>query len=340
MRVMIIGGTKFMGPFVIKRLKTMGHSVTAFHRGQSELASSLGAEELLGDRNDFSTLKQAIDTCNPDIILDLVLFTVDQAQGLQVAAQETAQRIVAVSGIDVYQAYGRLHRAMPSLVQKSSITEESDLLRADMPLVASGPRMHPWPGAQRDMIRAEDALMAMPSLPGTVLRLPVVYGVGDFLHRLHGDVRRMDDRRPVIIVQEDMAEWRWSRGYVENMAEAIALAVDNDHAAGRVYNVADNDALSTVEWVEAIGRAAGWQGKVITVPRESLPDEMRSHVDPEQHLVVDTSRIRTELGYQDVVSIDEAVARSVAWERANPPEEIDATGFDYTAEDVLLETFG
>jgi nucleoside-diphosphate-sugar epimerase len=340
MRVMIIGGTKFMGPFVVKRLKAMGHDVAAFHRGQSELASSLGADELLGDRNDFNTLKQAIDTYNPEVILDMVLFTVDQAQGLQVAAQGTAKRIVAVSGIDVYQAYGRLHNAGSSPLETSPISEESPLLSVDMPLVSSGPRMHPWPGAQRDMIRAEDALMAMSELPGTLLRLPVVYGVGDFLHRLYGDLRRMDDGRPAIIVQEDMAAWRWSRGYVENMAEAIALAVDNDHAAGKVYNVADGDALSTAEWITAIGRAAGWNGKVVTVSMELLPEEMQSHVDSEQHLVVDTSRIRTELGYQAVASIGEALARSVAWERENPPEGIGTDGFDYTIEDTLLEKFG
>ena len=52
MRVMIIGATKFMGSFVIKRLTRMGHDVTTFHQGQSEL---------LGDRTDFNALKDAID---------------------------------------------------------------------------------------------------------------------------------------------------------------------------------------------------------------------------------------------------------------------------------------
>lgn len=339
MRVMIIGGTKFMGPHVIRRLRGMGHDVTTFHRGQSELEPSLGAEELFGDRNNFNALKQAIETCAPDAILDMVLFTVGQAQALQVVAQGIAKRVVAVSGIDVYQAYGRLHRAGTAPIEGSPISEESPLLSVDMPLVTAGPRMHPWPGAQRDMLEAEDAIMGMDDLPGTLLRLPLIYGQGDFLHRLHGDLKRMDDGRQAIIVQEDMAAWRWSRGYVENMAEAIALSVDNDAAAGRVYNVADGDALSTAEWIKAIGVAAGWQGKVVNVPVNDLPEGMQSHADAEQHLVVDTSRIRSELGYKDVASIDEALARSVAWERANPPDEAGAPKFDYTAEDRLLQKY-
>jgi nucleoside-diphosphate-sugar epimerase len=338
MRVMIIGGTKFMGPFVIKRLINMGHDVTAFHRGQSELVSSSGASELLGDRNDFSILNQAIDSCKPDVVLDMVLFTEQQAQGLQMAARGGAKRIVAISGIDVYQAYGRLHHAGSGPIEAGSISEETPLLSVDIPLATSGPRMHPWPGAQRDMMEAEGAIMGMDGLAGTLLRLPLIYGVGDFLHRIHGDLRRMDDGRPAIVVQEDMAAWRWSRGYVENMAEAIALAVENDKAAGRIYNVADSTALSTVDWIRAIGKAAGWRGKVVPVPKDMLPEETRAHIETDQHLVVDTVRIRKELGYKDVVSQEEALARSVAWERANPPD-VAGAPFDYTIEDVLLAKY-
>ena len=339
MRVMIIGGTKFMGPFVIKRLINMGHEVTAFHRGQTELGPSLGAEELLGDRNDFNALKDAVESCAPDVILDMVLFTVRQAQGLQVAAQGIAKRIVAVSGIDVYQAYGRLHNAGSVPIEAGSITEDNPLLSVDMPLVTSGSRMHPWLGAQRDMMAAEGAIMGMGSLAGTLLRLPLIYGESDFLHRVHGDLRRMDDGRPAIIVQEDMADWRWSRGYVENMAEAVALAVDKDKAAGCIYNVADNTALSTVDWIKAIGKAAGWRGKVVPVPRDQLPEEMRTHIESEQHLVVDTRRIRSELGYKDVVSQQEALTRSIAWERENPPADAAGAEYEYTIEDMLLAKF-
>jgi hypothetical protein len=52
--------------------------------------------------------------------------------------------------------------------------------------------------------------------------------------------------------------------------------------------------------------------------------------------VVDTTRIREELGYTEPVSRDEALRRTVAWERAHPPEEVDPQAFDYAAEDALL----
>jgi hypothetical protein len=55
-----------------------------------------------------------------------------------------------------------------------------------------------------------------------------------------------------------------------------------------------------------------------------------------QDLVVDTTRIRRELGYAEPVSRDEALIRAVAWERAHPPQDIDPEAFEYAAEDAVL----
>jgi nucleoside-diphosphate-sugar epimerase len=89
------------------------------------------------------------------------------------------------------------------------------------------------------------------------------------------------------------------------------------------------------EWVEAIGQAAGWAGEVITVPTERLPDHLRSPVSFDHDIFVDTSRIRNELGYVEKVSREDGLKRTILWERANPPLEIDPKNFDYQAEDEV-----
>jgi hypothetical protein len=55
-----------------------------------------------------------------------------------------------------------------------------------------------------------------------------------------------------------------------------------------------------------------------------------------QPLVAETSRIRSEFGYEEKISCEEALRRAVEWERANPPLEIDAKRFAYAAEDLAL----
>lgn len=140
----------------------------------------------------------------------------------------------------------------------------------------------------------------------------------------------------MILLGQDQAAWRFSRGYVENVAAAIALAVSDDRATNRTYNVADRVVHSQAEWVQSIGRAAGWNGALRIVPEDQLPDHLRAQEYLRQDWVVDTTRIRTELSYEDRVSLDEGLRRTVAWERANPPANIREAEYEYEAEDRFL----
>ena len=60
--------------------------------------------------------------------------------------------------------------------------------------------------------------------------------------------------------------------------------------------------------------------------------------DFRQHWVVDTSRIRTELGFVEPVPRAESIRRTVEWERANPPE-FPTARFDYATEDAAARQF-
>jgi nucleoside-diphosphate-sugar epimerase len=127
-----------------------------------------------------------------------------------------------------------------------------------------------------------------------------------------------------------------SRGYVENVARAVVVAVSADRAAGRTYNVAAPDALNEAEWVRAIGAELGWDGKVVVADPEALPAELRVPL-PAQDLFADTSRIRAELGYEESVSRAEGLRRAIQWERAQQRAEPSP---DYTSEDVALRSLG
>ena len=123
---------------------------------------------------------------------------------------------------------------------------------------------------------------------------------------------------------------------MENVAAAVALAVSDERATGKVYNVGDTEAPTELEWVRRVGEAAGWKGEVVAVPEDRLPQHLRIGLDTDQHFVTDSSRIRDELGYEELVPREEALRRTIAWERENPPEEIDSSLFDYEAEDAVL----
>ena len=314
---------------MVRGLAGAGHEVVVLHRGRTVAELPDGVGRITGDRKDLSSSAGELRRFAPEVVLDMIPMNEGEARELVDVFRGVSRRVVAVSSQDVYRAYDRVTRRDPGPPDPVPLTEDSPLRE----------RLHPYEreGVEDyEKILVERVVMGTPDLPGTVLRLPAVYGPGDYRHRLFDYVRRMDDGRPAILLGEGMASWRWTHGYVEDVASAIALAITDERAAGRVYNVGEEDPPSWAGWVRGIGRAAGWDGEVVAVPDDRLPGHLDWGLDTRQHWVADTSRIRRELGYTETLPRDEALRRTVEWERAHPPEEVDPASFDYAAEDAAL----
>jgi nucleoside-diphosphate-sugar epimerase len=334
-RVLIIGGTGFSGPHVVHRLMDMGHEIALFHRGQTEADLPAGVQHILGDRKHLGNFADELRRFAPQTVLDMIPATAQDAWSIMSVFKGLARRVIALSSQDVYRAYGKLIGIESGPVESIPLTEDAPLRQKLYPYRdrVEGPDQ---PGYHYEKILVEQVMMSDPDLPGTILRLPMVYGPRDRQHRLFEYLKRMDDNRPAILLDEGLANWRWTRGYVENVAAAIALAVTDERATGRVYNVGETEALTTADWIRTIGRVAGWKGQVVGFPQDRLPAHLEVNLNTDQHLVTDSTRIRQELGYDEIVPQDEALKRTVAWERTLPPDEIDPQQFDYAAEDAAL----
>ncbi len=247
-----------------------------------------------------------------------------------------ARRSVVLSSGDVYRAYGRLLGTEPGPIEPTPLDEDAPLRSALFPYrdKAQGPDdfLHSY-----DKIPVERAVMGDPELPGTVLRLPMTPGPGDPFRRPAPYLKRMDDARPAIVLDAAFARWICPRGYVENVAAAVGLAVEDERAAGRVYNVSEPLAFGEADWVRQIAAMVGWTGEVVMAPDGRIPMQYRC----DQDLDTSSRRIREELGFSEPVGLREALERTIAWERANPPEKPSSIGLlDYEAEDVVLADLG
>ena len=314
---------------MVWRLAGAGHEVVVFHRGRTMAELPDGVGRITGDRKDLRSSAGELRRLAPEVVLDMIPMNEGEARELVDVFRGFSRRVAALSSQDVYRAYDRVTRRDPGPPDPVPLTEDSPLREMLYPYEREGVEGY-------EKILVERVVMGVPDLPGTVLRLPAVYGPGDYQHRLFDYVRRMDDGRSAILLGEGMASWRWTHGYVEDVGSAIALAVTDERAAGRVYNVGEEDPPSWAGWVRGIGRAAGWDGEVVAVPGDRLPGHLDWGLDTRQHWVADTNRIRRELGYTETLPRDEALRRTVEWERAHPPEEVDPASFDYAAEDAAL----
>ena len=339
MRVLVIGGTAFIGPHVVRQLVDGGHDVLVFHRGETEADLPPSVQHVRSPLANIPVLQfsDEVRQFMPDVVLHMMLMGEPDAHAVMNAFASGARRIVGISSCDVYRAFARL-RGDGGPLEAVPLGEDAPLRDQLYPYRGEEPRSADDPHRfmdDYDKILAERVLMSDPQLPGTILRLPMVCGPRDKQHRLFPYIKRMEDRRPAILLAETVARWRNARGYVENVAAAITLAVTDERAAGRVYNVAEQQAYAEAEWVQQIGEAVGWSGEIVTLPEADLPAHLATHWNPQQHLVIDSTRIRQELGYAEIVPADEALRRTVAWERANPPQ-FDPADYDYAAEDVVL----
>jgi nucleoside-diphosphate-sugar epimerase len=333
MRILIIGGTGFSGPYTVRRLHAMGHEVTVFHSGQHEADLPPDVRHIHGARQRLPEFAEEFKCLAPDVVLHMVAHTEQDAQMAMSVFRGIARRAIVISSIDVYLNYGVNWGTEPGPAYPHPFTEDGPLRQNLYPHrnLAKGPDDAFY---HYEKILVERVFMSNPFLPGTVLRLPMVYGPGD--HRLHPYLKRMDDNRPVILLQEEQARWCGARGYLENIADAIALVTMDERATGRIYHVAEPEVLPEAEWVRRIGHTAGWTGRVVTLPRDRMPTHLKIEPGRSAHWIVDTTRIRQELGYREAVPQDEALRRTVAGERAHPPGKIDPAKFDYAAEDAAL----
>ena len=132
LKILILGGTGFTGPFQVKYALSRGHQVTVFNRGRThpgELPKE--AEQLIGDRNgQLDALKGRKWDVVIDIPTTLPVWVRDAAQILQ----GHVDRYIFVSTISVYSDVSKPHsdESAPLLPYKGAdaMKETPETLRA------------------------------------------------------------------------------------------------------------------------------------------------------------------------------------------------------------------
>jgi nucleoside-diphosphate-sugar epimerase len=280
----------------------MGVDVSTFRRG--------ARADYRGDRRELPKRRDELARLAPDVVVDTIAYS--ERDGAETAGtfRGVARRLVVLSSQDVYAPYGRLMRLESGPPATVPSSEESPLRESRFPYraMAQSPEDRAY---DYDKILVERAMASAPELPVTILRLPCVWGPNDGYRRV-GQVLERIRGQDDYVMDRARAAWRWTRGYVDDVADAIALAVTDPRAEGRTYNIGEESAATESEWIERIGRAADWCGRVRAVPREEVPVDLAgSDFDFAHDLIADTSRIRRELGFEEQADPHEAMRRAL-----------------------------
>jgi nucleoside-diphosphate-sugar epimerase len=327
MRALVVGGTGPTGHFIVNGLRKRGYRVTIFHRGTHEIPEiPADVEHIHGDPHFRETIDDAIGSRS----FDLVVATYGRIRHVAEAMVGRTGRFIAVGGFATYRGFIRPQDRFPTGLPAPVAEDE--------PLVADeAEERFSWL-----MVHTEEVVMeAHPE--AAMFRYPYVYGPYQLVPREWSVVRRLLDGRQRILLP-DGGLVLITHGYAENLAHAVLLAVDQPGAsAGEIYNCGDDRQLSLSQIVEVIARSLGREVEVFGLPRRLAVPAGPLPLGAYHHRILDLTKIRSQLGYRDVVPVEEALARTARWYVDHPPapggefEQRLGDPFDYDYEDSLID---
>ena len=296
-RVLITGASGFIGRHCLDAMAIKDYDVHAVSRRPPE-STNAAVTWHQADLLDYSQIAPLLDKVQPTHLLHLAWIvtpgesytSLDNFRWVQSSltlAEEFVRiggRRMVVSGscYEYDQRYGLLQEALtPSA--------------ADTAYGACKNALH-------------DLLTAYCQLTDLCLAWPRIF----FLYGPHEHPRRLASSVVCSLLNGEQARCSHGRQqrdylYVEDVAEALAAITDSD-MSGPV-NIGQGAPLTLREIVECIAEQIGRPELLALGALEARPNEVPL-------IVADTTRINVELGWQPRFSLEEGVARTVAWWRA------------------------
>jgi len=251
MRVLVIGGTLFIGRLLVEELLKDGHEVAVLHR-QPKHDWGRRVENIMADRNDADSVREALSTRRFDVVFDNVYdwqrgTTAAQVEATVRACGDRLSRYIFMSSVAAY-GDGLNHK-------------EGDPLAPDY---HSAAYVSHKATTERMLFR----MRRQTGLPLVTFRPPFVYGPGNPFYREQFFWDRLRAGRPLIIPGDGYRLMQFV--YVHDLVDAMMHAMVEPRAEGEAFNIGDPRPLTQVEFVERLAKAANVEPTLVRVPREII----------------------------------------------------------------------
>ncbi len=298
-RVLIIGGTRFLGAAIARELLRQGHRVTLLHRGSTPGDLPAAAVHVLGDARNAACVEATLREGRFDAVVDTILQAQDLAWQLPLFHRHAGQ-LVHCASTGVYAP------------------------AAQLPSRETDPTPCPPELGGFDAKLAQDlAVVAFHERTGfrtCSLRVSNVIGAGDVPLDLWGArepacFQRLADHRPVWIPNDGRALVQ--PVHVDDLARGFLAALESPRAAGQIYNLSSERAVTLTEYARLAAGVLGSQSAFEHVPMEKILATGKANEAGLrflcEHMCIDSGKARRELGYCPRVSLQDALRESLHW---------------------------
>jgi nucleoside-diphosphate-sugar epimerase len=293
MKILVMGGTRFMGVKVVELLLEHEHEVAVFNRGSRNLSWSRPVETIVGDRGD-TTAMRALSGERFDGIVDLSAYTGAQTSGL-LDVQGDVQRLVHISSGVVYEPQATLPWAEDTPFGPWSLWGEYASEKLACELILSERR-----------VAASNAT--------TVLRFPWVLGPHNYAPREEFVLNRLLDDAVVLVPGDGKAVQQFVS--VDQVAHSIVACVEGFSEGGlRAFNIASHEFASLEGFIEIAARVASVDVKMLAVGGGAVGiDQLVFHAYdcvfpfPNENYVLDVTSAHTAGVAPPYVSLESMIA--------------------------------
>ena len=276
MDILVMGGTRFIGPALLPRLQTRGHHLTVFSRGRRSVPE--GVEHVQGDRHNPDALAQLAGR-RFDVIID------------------TSGRALADSRAVIQHTGHPSHRFL--YVSSAGVYADS----ATWPLTERSP-LDP---VSRHAGKAEtEAWLHRNNIPFTSFRPTYIYGPGNYNPIEAWFFARILADRPVPVPGD--GQLITQLGHVDDLAEAMARSLEVNAAINRIYNCSGSAGVTFAGLVAAAARACGRDPQHVTMqhfdPAALDPKARKAFPLRIAHFFTSITRICSDLAWTPHFDLD------------------------------------
>jgi 2'-hydroxyisoflavone reductase len=312
-RLLILGGTGFIGPHMVEYALSRGHEVTTFTRGRSQTELPAGVEQLIGDRNDDHS---ALEGRTWDVVLDNNTQDYRWVQTSTALLADAAEHYLFVSSISAYDLSGA--GGSPDQVLLEPVVDE------DYTVFTPPEGWSDGDDAPYGLMKSLSEGIVRDAFPGraTIVRPGLIVGPGDPTDRFTYWPVRLDEGGEVlapgnpehanqVIDQRDLTEW------IVRLAES--------GTAGDFNATGPAERMSMAQMLDRVGAAASNPYELTWVTEAFLQEQgvspwsdLPAWIPGDPLMFVDVrSAVAAGLTFRDLT---ETSRDTLAWDRTRPAE--------------------
>jgi nucleoside-diphosphate-sugar epimerase len=299
MKILVLGGTGYVGRRITERLLARGDEVAVVSRGNLQPGVLKRVEHIQVDLKDRDAFAAAFRDRRFDALMDNIAYDRADADSAIRAFRGRIGHYIFTSTMAVYDG-----SKMERPVRESDDVVTHMLTEAEV----TNSALHPNPARALTYTNGKRQVElafreSSEDFPFTALRAPIVVGPDDRTLRIWWFVQRIQDGGPLIY-----PDWGYGRVfqvvYADDLAQAFINALENPKAFNKAFNIAQPEILSPETWAEGLAGALGRTASLVRIPEGLIgPGGLSGYTMPIAgrpfgHFLMDLTNAYRDLGFQ------------------------------------------